>query len=344
VKARGRGIGLVDALFDRCDHLGVDVRYGRRARSIERLGRTLRVDADCDGGTESYEAGSVVLACGGFEADPGLRARHLGAAWRDTKVRGTEFNRGDGLDMARSLGAATTGAFDGCHAIATDAAAPPYGDRTVDGDVFKKHSYPLGIVVNREGRRFLDEGLDFRNYTYARYGRVVLEQPGGIAFQLFDQQVAPLLRVEYRHPRTTVLQADTIEGLARKMGVDPLALDRTVTSFNAAAEGGAFDPGIKDGKGTRGIDPPKSNWALPLDHPPYLAFPVRCAITFTFGGLHVDGRARVLDEGGAAIPGLYAAGELVGGLFHGNYPGGAGLMSGAVFGRLAGQGAGASRA
>lgn len=344
VKAVGRGIGLVGALFDRCERLGVDIRYGRRARSIERGAGGLRVSTDGEDGTETHEAGSVILACGGFEADPDLRARHLGAAWRDARVRGTEFNRGDGLEMARSLGAACAGAFHGCHAIATDASAPPYGDRTVEGDVFKKHSYPLGIVVNREGRRFLDEGFDFRNYTYARYGRAVLEQPGGVAFQLFDQRVAPLLRDEYRHPRSTVLQAGTIPELARKMDVDPSALVHTVTSFNAAVGGGTFDPGVKDGKATRGIDPPKSNWALPLDRPPYLAFPVRCAITFTFGGLRVDSHARVLDEDGSPVPGLHAAGEMVGGLFHDNYPGGAGLMSGAVFGRLAGHRAGTNRA
>ena len=198
----------------------------------------------------------------------------------------------------------------------------------------------MGIVVNAEGRRFLDEGADYRNYTYAKYGAEILHQPGGVAFQLFDAKTEPLLRQdEYTAPGVSRHEAGSIVELAAQMGVAPGALEQTVARFNSAVQPGDFDPSVKDGKRTEGIDPPKSNWALPLDVPPYYGFAVTCGITFTFGGLRVDGEARVLDRNQNPIPGLYAAGELVGGLFYTNYPGGSGLTSGAVFGRRAGRAA-----
>ena len=203
-------------------------------------------------------------------------------------------------------------------------------------DLCQKHSYPFGRVVNIHGRRFLDEGAHFRNYTYARYGREILRQPQRVAFQIFDAKVRHLLRDEYFISRVTSYTADTIEELADGLGIDREGLVRTVREFNAAVQPGEFDPTRLDGKGTRGIEPPKSNWALPLDTPPYVGYAVTCGITFTFGGLRIDTEARVLDVSDRPIPGLCAAGELVGGLFYNNYPGGAGLMAGAVFGRLAG--------
>jgi tricarballylate dehydrogenase len=207
------------------------------------------------------------------------------------------------------------------------------------GDLYQKHSYPLGIIVNAKGERFVDEGADFRNYTYARYGREILHQPHRAAFQLFDSRVTHLLRDEYRTREATHARADTLEALAEALGIDVDGLARTVSAYNAAVQPGAFDPASLDGKRTSGIQPPKSNWALPLNRPPYLGYAVTCGITFTFGGLHVDTQARVLNGDGHPIPGLYAAGELVGGLYYDNYAGGSGLMAGSVFGRIAGQGA-----
>jgi tricarballylate dehydrogenase len=219
--------------------------------------------------------------------------------------------------------------------VAWDINAPPTGDRNI-ADLFQKHSYPLGIIVNIEGRRFVDEGADLRNYTYAKYGREILYQPQRVAFQIFDAKVKDLLRDEYRIAQCTKVEAESLEELAQGLGIDQEGFLDTVEGFNAAVGEGNFNPTVLDGKGTVGIQPPKSNWALPLDAPPYLGFAVTCGITFTFGGLRIDGRARILNTEGALIPGLYAAGELVGGLFYHNYPGGAGLMAGSVFGRLAG--------
>jgi tricarballylate dehydrogenase len=223
--------------------------------------------------------------------------------------------------------------------VAWDISAPPFGDRRIL-DNFQKHSYPIGIVVNLDGERFVDEGADYRNHTYAKYGREIMKQKQRTAVQIFDAKTIDMVRDEYRIREVTKATADTIEELARKLEIDPDGLARTVSAFNAACRPGDYNPAILDGVGTQGITPPKSNWALPIDRPPYTGFVVTCGITFTFGGLRIDDTAAVLDTTDARIPGLYAAGELVGGIFYGNYLGGAGLMSGAVFGRLAGRSAG----
>jgi tricarballylate dehydrogenase len=209
-------------------------------------------------------------------------------------------------------------------------------------DNFQKHSYPIGIIVNANGERFVDEGADFRNYTYAKYGRAVLAQPDGYAWQVFDAQVLPLLRDEYKMRGATKVRADTLEELVGKMqDVNPAGFMKTIADYNAAVKRDVkFDPNIKDGKATVGLALNKSNWANTMEKPPFEAYSVGCGITFTFGGLKIDTEGHVLDIDDNPIPGLYAAGELVGGLWYFNYPGSAGLMAGSVFGRIAGQGAG----
>ena len=341
VEAWGGGPGLVDSLAGIAGKAGVDIRYDARARRLRRTRHGLEVGIGADGADEQVlRADAVVLACGGFESNPAWRTRYLGPGWELAKVRGTRFNTGDGIRMAVELGAASRGNWSGCHAVAWDMNAPEFGDLEV-GDNFQKHSYPLGILVNDQGRRFVDEGADFRNYTYARYGREILNQPGQCAWQIFDAKVAHLLRDEYRIRQATKARADSIEELASKMpGMDADALAAEVARFNSAVDVETpFDPAVKDGRAALGLAVPKSNWANRLDTPPFDAYGVTCGITFTFGGLAVDAEARVLGEDGAPIPGLFAAGELVGGLFYFNYPGGSGLTSGAVFGRTAGSNA-----
>jgi tricarballylate dehydrogenase len=243
--------------------------------------------------------------------------------------------------MALEIGAMPYGNWSGCHAVGWDRNAPDFGDLAV-GDNFQKHSYPFGIMVNARGKRFVDEGADFRNYTYAKYGRAVLEQPGQFAWQVFDRKVTHLLRDEYRIKRVTKVAADTIEDLARKLeDVDAAGFLDDVRSYNAAVQTGIpFNPNVKDGRCTRGLSLEKSNWANTIDTPPFEAYAVTCGITFTFGGLRIDENGAVMNTDGHPIRGLYAAGELVGGLFYFNYPGGTGLMSGSVFGRIAGTAAG----
>ena len=178
--------------------------------------------------------------------------------------------------------------------MAWDMNAPPFGDRTIT-ELFKKHSYPLGIIVNLEGNRFLDEGADFRNYTYVTYGRALLTQPQGLGFQIFDEKVRGMLRDEYRIDQVTMAQADTIEELATRLDRDPQGLSRTVQEYNASVRTDVpYNAAIKDGRCTVGIDPPKSNWALPIDTPPYLGYAVTCGITFTFGGVKINNRGQVV--------------------------------------------------
>jgi tricarballylate dehydrogenase len=196
-------------------------------------------------------------------------------------------------------------------------------------------------MINAAGERFVDEGADFRNYTYAKYGRVILSQPGQFAWQIFDSKVLHLLRDEYRIRQVTKVRADTIEELVAKL--DDVNAERalaTIKCYNTSIRVNVpFNPNIKDGRDTDGLAIPKSNWANAIDEPPFEAYAVTCGITFTFGGVKVDTRAQVIDTEGNPIAGLFAAGEMVGGLFYLNYPGGTGLMSGAVFGRQAGSSA-----
>jgi tricarballylate dehydrogenase len=340
LEAVGGGPGLIDMEYQAAARAGIAVRFEAKAARLiaDDRGAVTGVVVRTPAGTESLAARSVVLAAGGFEANVEMRTRYLGPNWELARVRGTPYNTGDAIRMALDIGAQPWGHWSGCHAVQWDLNAPWHGDRRV-GDNFQKHSYPLGIIVNLRGERFVDEGADFRNYTYVKYGRAVIEQPRRCAFQVFDQKVVPLLREEYRIREVTRAEDATLEGLAAKLDIDVEGFTRTVRAFNAAVQPGAFNPAVKDGKATRGITPPKSNWALPLDTPPYVGYAVTTGITFTFGGLRVSADAQVIDGELRPIPGLFAAGELVGGLFYHNYPGGAGLMAGAVFGRTAGRAA-----
>ncbi len=342
----GGGPGLIDALSATAAARGVPIRYGARALSLLHDGhRVLGLRVKMGAAVEEMRARSVVLASGGFEANAEWRARYLGPGWELAKVRGTRFNTGDGIRMALDIGASSAGNWSGCHAVGWELNAPEFGDLAV-GDQFQKHSYPFSIMVNARGQRFLDEGADFRNYTYAKYGREILAQPDQFCWQVFDRKVLHLLRDEYRIRQVTKVTAASLEGLAGKLdGVDAAGFLATVRAYNAAVRAEVpFEPNRLDGRGTDGLSPPKSNWANRIDEAPFEAYATTCGITFTFGGLRIDRGARVLDTDHAPIPGLYAAGELVGGLFYFNYPGGTGLMSGAVFGRLAGTGAAAHAA
>jgi tricarballylate dehydrogenase len=332
------GQGLMAEHRRAAERLGVAVRH---SAAVDELvvegGRVVGVRGTTSDGRAEWRAESTVLAAGGFEADPARRRDHLGRGWEHARVRGTPHDTGEVLAAALGIGAAKGGDWGSAHSVQWDAWHPHNeGNRQLTNRLTRQ-SYPLGIIVNRDGRRFVDEGADFRNYTYARYGRVILEQPGSIAFQLFDGRLRPLLRAEeYDMPGVSVVEAPTVPELARRLGIDPATLAATVDEFNASIDTTvAFDPTVKVGRVAR-VDPPKSNWASPLDHAPFYAYPVTCGITFTFGGLRGDADARVLDEGGRPIPGLFVCGEMLGGLFSGNYPGGSGLAAGMVFGRRAG--------
>ncbi|MEU4423438.1 FAD-dependent tricarballylate dehydrogenase TcuA [Actinoplanes sp. NPDC024001] len=336
VGSTGGGKGLIEQHTRAAAAAGVDVRYGYRCGDLLiDNGHVRGVHWTGPDGTAGVtEAESVVLAAGGFEANPQWRREHLGAGWERALVRGTPLNTGDMLRAALAAGAARGGDWSSCHAVAWDANAAASGDRELTNRLTRQ-SYPLGIVVNVDGRRFLDEGADFRNYTYAKYGGEILRQPRGLAFQIFDAGIRPMLRTEeYDAPGTSVVIAQSIDELAAALETPELA--RTVEEFNAGIdESVPFQASVKDGRASR-AEPPKSNWALPIRTPPFYAFPVTCGITFTFGGLRADEHGRVLTGSGSALAGLFVCGEMLGGLFSGNYPGGTGLTAGAVFGRRAG--------
>jgi tricarballylate dehydrogenase len=343
VEAVGGGPGLVDSLTQIARKVGIDIWYGARALVLRAddegvQGVTVRHQRR----TQDIRARSVVLAAGGFQANTEWRTRYLGPGWELAKVRGTRFNTGDAIRMALDIGAAPIGNWSGCHAVAWERNAPEFGDLVV-GDGFQKHSYPWGIYINSEGRRFLDEGADFRNYTYAKYGRTILQQPGQFAWQIFDAKVKGQLRDEYRIRQVTKRTSNSLEGLVAQLeDTNQVAALEEIKRYNAAVRTDIpFNPNVKDGRRTDGLEIPKSNWANTIDQPPFEAYAVTCGITFTFGGLRINNDAQVMSTDGEPIPGLFAAGELVGGLFWFNYPGGSGLTSGSVFGRIAGASAAA---
>ena len=339
--AWGGGRGLVDTLYKAAEKAGVRVIYDAWVKDLLHSDRGVHgVVATVNGATREFRTASVILACGGFEANAAWRSRHLGPGWDLAKVRGSKYNTGDGLDMAMRIGAQPAGHWSGCHSVGWERYASDFGDFSVTDD-YERDSYPFSIMVNAEGKRFLDEGADIRNYTYAKYGRIILQQPMQFAWQIFDSSVTHLLRPEYRSKHVTKVKANSIEELAEKLeDVDRRELLKTIKAFNAAVKRDVpFNPNVKDGRAALDLDVPKSNWAIPLENPPFEAYAVTCGITFTFGGLKITTEGQVVDTNHRPIPGLYAAGEMVGGLFYFNYPGSTGLTSGAVFGRLAGHSA-----
>ena len=334
----GGGHGIWEMESKIVGDLGIPIKFEHRAVGLlYDEEKVYGVKVKHKGKVVDMKAKSVILASGGFESNSEMRTKYLGQGWDLVKVRGTRHNMGEGIKMALDIGAMPYGNWTGCHAVGWDLNAPEFGDLTV-GDNFQKHSYPLGLMVNGDGKRFVDEGADFRNYTYAKYGKVILDQPGQFAWQIFDQKVVDLLRDEYRIKRMTKVTGNTFEELAAKLeGVNAEQCVKTLNEYNAAVMTDVrFNPAVLDGRGTKGLEVPKTNWANLLDEPPYEAYAITCGVTFTFGGLRINNDGAVLDTDLQAIPGLYAAGELVGGLFYFNYAGGTGLMNGSVFGKIAG--------
>ncbi len=329
------GPGLVRMLTTACRRAGVVILY---QTAMNRLltnhdGALTGVEARDRDGIHEIRSNAVVLACGGFEASAQMRAEHIGSGWERAKVRGSAHNTGDGIREALTLGAKPYGQWNGCHATPIDVAAPETGALEVT-DIMPRRSYPLGITVNLAGRRFFDEGAGFAEQTFVDMGRAILQQDCGVAHQIFDSRALPHLEGRYSSARR--VDADSVRELARKLDIDTHTLAKTVAHFNASAHHAQYEPRTLDGHSTADLDPPKSNWAIALGSPPYSAYTVTGGITYTYGGLKIDTCARVLDREDKPIAGLYAAGIIAGGIFvHGSLRA-AGLMHGAVYGKIAG--------
>lgn len=339
LNVEGKGVGLMSYLFAAVEERGIPITYETQVVGLHAPGDDMLVEVTARrGGVEKiFRAAAVVLAAGGFEADESMRATHLGPDWRLARVRGTRFNTGETLQAALRAGAVWIGETAGCHATPIDATSPEHGDLRIT-DETNRLSYPYGVMVNRHARRFIDEGEDLAVYTYAKTGDAVLKQPEGFAYQIFDQQSVHLL--EPRYQSAVPVTGMSLEGLAQKLELPTSAFVATITEFNRATNTEVpFDPSTPDGRGTIDLEPPKSNWAVALERPPFLAFPVTCGITFTYGGIKINADAQVITVEDHSLPGMYATGEITGGLFVGNYAAGAGLMFGAVFGRIAGRNA-----
>jgi tricarballylate dehydrogenase len=286
-------------------------------------------------GYQDIGAGAVVVATGGFQANQEMRSRYFGAEAAHWRVRGTRFNTGDGIRMAMDIGAAPVGDFADIHCAVIDARSRP-----VEGGSTNVNTYPFGIIVNANGERFLDEGEDYRDRTYAKFGKKILAQPGSVAHLIFDEKLVDNMACYVLE--WGPISAPTLKDLAALLEIDAQGLERTVQEFNAAiTKDVPFNTQDKDGRAARGIKPEKSNWAVEIDTPPYYAFTVTGGVTFTFAGLRTNVKGEVISTEEYPIPGLYAAGEIQGDFFYYNYPGGSSLIRCSVYGRAAGTNAAA---
>jgi tricarballylate dehydrogenase len=345
IHAKDGGGGLVEMWYRIIQNKEIPVRFETGAVRLltNEKGGVYGLVVECPQGFAEVHCKGLVLGCGGFEANPAMRAQFLGSGWDLAKVRGTKYNTGDGIQMALDIGAQPFGHWSGGHATPIDADAGEYEGGFLDpaNRRYRTHRYAwtLGIMVNTDGRRFVDEGEDFHAYTYAKNGAEILKQPGGIAYQIFDEKVKEPLSRQLYEGATPVI-ANSIRELAEMLEINPDNLEKTIEEFNSAVVGGRpLNEVIRDGNATKGVYPPKSNWAQKIDKPPFVAYAATCGLTFTYGGLKIDTRCQVVNRQDRPIPGLYAAGEITAGFFYYNYPSGSGLLRGALTGKIAGQNA-----
>ncbi len=327
----GGGKALMNAYYRTAIEMGIEIAYDSEVLDLNISdGRFLSAEVMSNGNTREVRAKAVVAASGGFEANiPWLKEY-----WPDEAdnfiVRGCPYNRGRVLRVLLDSGAMPVGDPRQCHAVAVDARAPKFDG----GIVTRLDCVPFGIVVNQRARRFYDEGEDFWPKRYAIWGRLVARQPDQIAFSIIDHKSVGKFMPSVFPP----VEADSIQELAEKLELDPVALEETIIEFNQSVRPGTYDTSILDDCATEGLQPPKTHWAIPLDTPPFRAYPLRPGITFTYHGVTVDERARVIMEDGRPSRNIFAAGEIMAGNILGKgYLAGFGMTIGTVFGRIAGK-------
>jgi tricarballylate dehydrogenase len=325
----GGGKAMMNAYYETASRLGVEIAYETEVHELKiRDGKFL--SAKRDGASQPIEAKAIVVAAGGFEANISWLKEYWGDAADNFIIRGTRHNQGKMLKQLLDHGAKPVGDPRGCHAVALDARAPKFDG----GIVTRLDSVPFGIVVNREVKRFYDEGEDFWPKRYAIWGGLIARQPDQIAYSIVDAKALPHFMPSVFPP----VEAGSIADLAAKLDLDPPALASAVKQFNAAVRPGVFDPGSLDDCRTEGLDPPKSHWARPIDVPPFYGYPLRPGITFTYLGVAVDEQARVIMRDDRPANNIFAAGEVMAGnILTKGYLAGFGLTIGSVFGRIAGR-------
>jgi tricarballylate dehydrogenase len=329
----GGGRGMLNALYRRAEALGVVCLYDARVTGLTiENGTFVSAQVDFQGEPQIVRGKALVAAAGGFESNIEWLQEYWGEAGENFIIRGTRYNRGDVLRMLLDAGIQPVGDPTQCHAIALDARAPKF-----DGGIATRlDSIVFGIVVNRDAQRFYDEGEDVWPKRYAIWGRLIAQQPGQIAYSIIDSRSIRLFMPSI----FPAIEANTIAELAAKLTLDPQALEKSVADYNAAVRPGTFDHTVLDDCRTEGLEPPKSHWARTIDHPPYCAYPLRPGITFTYLGVRVNQEARIILADGMPTGNMFAAGEIMAGNVLGKgYLAGIGMTIGAVFGRLAGEGA-----
>ncbi len=326
----GGGKSLVNAYYNTAEDLGVTVAYEAEVLHVHLDGdRFTHLEVRIGGETQRIEGRAAVLASGGFQADTEWLTRAWGPAAANFLIRGTPYNRGVVLRDMLDQGCESVGDPTQCHAVAIDGRAPKFDG----GIVTRLDCVPFSIVVNRDAQRFYDEGEDVWPKRYAIWGRLVAAQPDQVGYAIIDAKSIDLFMPSVFPPN----RADTIEDLAGQMGLDGASLARTVADFNAACRAGPFHPTELDGLATEGLTPAKTNWARPLDTPPYYGYQLRTGVTFTYLGLKVSDRAQVHTAQGP-VRNLFAAGEIMAGSILGQgYLAGFGMTIGTVFGRIAGR-------
>jgi tricarballylate dehydrogenase len=329
------GESLVEMLYGAAENRGIEVLYETAAHSliVHADGGVCGVMAKGVEGMIQIDAKSVILACGGFQADPAQRRSFLGESWDLIKIRGTRYSTGEGIKMAFDIGAQAAGHWGGCHAAPVSEDSPMVECASAGS---QRYYWDYSIMVNRDGERFVDEGENFRDHTYAKFGKEILKQPGAVAFQIFDAKVTPLL-VDMGYPNGVRVESNSLKELAEELDINVERFLQTAKDYNAAVvDEKPFVRYKLDGRRTKGLKPDKTNWAQRIDTPPYWGYTVVCGLTFTYGGLKTNEKAQVIDTSDHPIKGLYAVGEVTGGFFYHNYLGGAGLTRGAVMGKIAG--------
>jgi tricarballylate dehydrogenase len=327
----GGGRAMLNALYFTAEKLGIDILYDAEVKDLDIAdGMFLSASLKHDGRHLDARASALVAAAGGFEANIEWLKQYWGEAADNFLIRGTPYNRGSILKMLLAKGVQQVGDPTQCHAVAIDARAPKF-----DGGIITRHdSVVFGIVVNRNAERFYDEGEDIWPKRYAIWGRLVAAQPGQIAYIVFDASV----RNSFMPTLFPPIEAASLAELAGKLALDPAALEKTVSAFNAAVRPGTFDHTILDDCRTEGLAPPKTHWARRIETAPYYAYPVRPGITFTYLGTRVNKQSRMLMQDGKPSANMFAAGEIMAGNVLGRgYAAGIGMTIGSVFGRVAGR-------